>query len=65
MDWQRYVGREKSDGDVVKPFLEHMEDLRWVVIKIVVTMIVSMGVIVGSITISIISPIYSVIENIK
>jgi type IV pilus assembly protein PilC len=28
-------------------------------------MIVSMGVIVGSITVSIISPIYSVIENIK
>ena len=36
--------REKSDGDVVKPFLEHMEDLRWVIIKIVVTLIVSMGI---------------------
>ena len=35
--------REKSDGDVVKPFLEHMEDLRWVIIKIVLTMMVSMG----------------------
>ena len=35
--------REKSDGDVVKPFLEHMEDLRWVIIKIVITMIVAMG----------------------
>ena len=36
--------REHSDGDVVKPFLEHMEDLRWVVIKIVVTLLLSMGV---------------------
>ena len=34
--------REKSDGDVVKPFLEHMEDLRWVIIKIAVTLIISM-----------------------
>ncbi len=36
--------REKSDGDVVKPFLEHMEDLRWVIIKIVLTMVIAMAV---------------------
>jgi sec-independent protein translocase protein TatC len=35
--------REKSDGDIVKPFLEHMEDLRWVVIKIVATLILATG----------------------
>ena len=46
MSWLKkfFKFREKSDGDVVKPFLEHMEDLRWVVIKIVVTMLISMGV---------------------
>ena len=36
--------REHSDGDVVKPFLEHMEDLRWVIIKIVGTLILAMAV---------------------
>ena len=35
--------REKSDGDVVKPFLEHMEDLRWVIIKLVVTLVIAMA----------------------
>ena len=35
--------REKSDGDVVKPFLEHMEDLRWVIIKMAVSLAVGMG----------------------
>src|SRR4051812_2847481 len=28
--------REKSDGEVIKPFLDHMEDLRWTIIKMVV-----------------------------
>jgi sec-independent protein translocase protein TatC len=36
--------REKSDGDVVKPFLEHMEDLRWTLLKIVVTLAVSSAI---------------------
>ena len=46
MNWltKFFKFREKSDGDVVKPFLEHMEDLRWVIIKIVVTLIVAMGI---------------------
>ena len=45
MNWltKFFKFREKSDGDVVKPFLEHMEDLRWVIIKIVITMIIAMG----------------------
>jgi sec-independent protein translocase protein TatC len=34
--------REKSDGDVVKPFLDHMEDLRWVLIKIAIVVVTSM-----------------------
>jgi sec-independent protein translocase protein TatC len=34
--------REKSDGDVVKPFLEHMEDLRWMIIKCAGVLICSM-----------------------
>ena len=34
--------REKSDGDIVKPFLDHMEDLRWALIKMLGTLIVCM-----------------------
>ena len=30
--------REKSDGDIIKPFLDHMEDLRWTIIKLLVTL---------------------------
>jgi sec-independent protein translocase protein TatC len=30
-------------ADVVKPFLDHMEDLRWTLIKIVVTLVLSMS----------------------
>ena len=46
MNWltKFFKFREKSDGDVVKPFLEHMEDLRWVVIKIVATLMLAMGI---------------------
>ena len=31
--------REKSDGDVVKPFLDHMEDLRWTLMKMLFALI--------------------------
>jgi sec-independent protein translocase protein TatC len=34
--------REKSDGDIVKPFLDHMEDLRWTIIKMIVIQILMM-----------------------
>src|SRR5687768_2718378 len=34
--------REKSDGDIVKPFLEHMEDLRWTLLKMLFTLIAAM-----------------------
>src|SRR5688500_16078650 len=34
--------REKSQGDVIKPFLDHMEDLRWTIIKIVLVLVISM-----------------------
>jgi sec-independent protein translocase protein TatC len=34
--------REKADGDVIKPFLDHMEDLRWTLIKMGVTLVISM-----------------------
>jgi sec-independent protein translocase protein TatC len=35
MSWlkQLFNFRESSDGDIVKPFLEHMEDLRWTILK--------------------------------
>lgn len=34
--------RERSDGEVVKPFLEHLEDLRWTLIKMVVSLLAGM-----------------------
>jgi sec-independent protein translocase protein TatC len=34
--------REKSDGDIVKPFLEHMEDLRWTLLKMLFTLLAAM-----------------------
>lgn len=34
--------REKSDGDIVKPFLDHMEDLRWTLIKMGITLFIAM-----------------------
>ncbi len=34
--------REKSDGEVVKPFLDHMEDLRWTIIKMALVQVAAM-----------------------
>lgn len=34
--------REKSDGDIVKPFLDHMEDLRWTIVKMIVIQVTMM-----------------------
>lgn len=34
--------REKSDGDVIKPFLDHMEDMRWTLIKMGITLVIAM-----------------------
>ncbi len=34
--------REQSDGEVVKPFLDHMEELRWTIIKMVVVQVLAM-----------------------
>jgi sec-independent protein translocase protein TatC len=34
--------REKTDGDIVKPFLDHMEDLRWTLIKMGLTLVAAM-----------------------
>ena len=36
--------REKSDGEVIKPFLDHMEDLRWTLIKMGVVQALAMVV---------------------
>src|SRR6187401_2210431 len=32
----------KDDGEVVKPFLDHLEDLRWTIVKVVVTLFIGM-----------------------
>ena len=44
MNWLRkfFAFREQSDGDIVKPFLEHLEDLRWMVVKMALSVIVGM-----------------------
>jgi len=34
--------REKNDGYVPKPFLEHMEDLRWTLLKMFVALVIGM-----------------------
>ena len=34
--------REKSDGDIIKPFLDHMEDLRWTIVKMIVVQVIMM-----------------------
>ncbi|MEP6698310.1 MAG: twin-arginine translocase subunit TatC [Verrucomicrobiota bacterium] len=36
--------REKPEGDSSKPFLEHLEDLRWTVVKMAITLLVAMVV---------------------
>ena len=33
----------KQDGDVVKPFLDHLEDLRWTIVKMVVTLVIGLA----------------------
>ena len=49
MNWLKklFQIREKSDGDVVKPFLDHMEDLRWMLIKTISALGIAMGVAFG------------------
>jgi Sec-independent protein secretion pathway component TatC len=32
-----------ENGDVVKPFLDHLEDLRWTIVKMMVTLVVGMA----------------------
>jgi len=42
------VDEENDEGGPVKPFLEHLEDLRWVLIKIVVSLVVGMIICLGA-----------------
>jgi sec-independent protein translocase protein TatC len=46
MSWIKkfFQFREKSDDEVVKPFLDHMEDLRWTLIKMIMVQVVMMFV---------------------
>src|SRR6185437_14485082 len=34
--------RELPESETAKPFLEHLEDLRWTIVKIAITLIVAM-----------------------
>ena len=44
MNWLRklFQFREQTQGDVVKPFLDHLEDLRWTVVKMGVSLVIGM-----------------------
>lgn len=44
MNWLRklFAFREQSQGDVVKPFLDHLEDLRWTLLKMAVSLVTGM-----------------------
>jgi sec-independent protein translocase protein TatC len=35
--------REQADGEMVKPFLDHMEDLRWMLLKMLLSLTVAMS----------------------
>jgi sec-independent protein translocase protein TatC len=39
---QRPSDPRDENGDIVKPFLDHMEDLRWVIIKVLIVLILCM-----------------------
>lgn len=39
---QHPADQRDENGDIVKPFLDHMEDLRWVVIKVLAVLIIAM-----------------------
>src|SRR5690349_21125444 len=39
--------RENGNPESVKPFLEHLEDLRWTVVKMAVTLVVGMVISFG------------------
>jgi sec-independent protein translocase protein TatC len=39
--------REESDDKAIKPFLEHLEDLRWTLIKMFFTLAIAMGLSLG------------------
>ena len=34
--------REAAEGDTSKPFLEHLEDLRWTIVKMAITLVIAM-----------------------
>src|SRR4029077_16702593 len=34
--------RELPEGETSKPFLEHLEDLRWTIVKIAITLVIAM-----------------------
>ncbi len=39
-----FSNREKLKGDVIKPFLDHLEDLRWTIFKMAATLIAAMAI---------------------
>lgn len=43
MAFRPFQFREKDNPEVVKPFLDHLEDLRWMLIKMAFTLVVTMG----------------------
>src|SRR6478735_1981587 len=60
--------REQADGDVVKPFLEHLEDLRWTLFKMAAVLAVGMiigFVFVDDISAIILKPLRAIIGDVQ
>ena len=37
-----FAARERKDVEMVKPFLDHLEDLRWMLVKMIATLALGM-----------------------
>ncbi len=63
-----FKNREEANADAVKPFLEHLEDLRWTLIKMGLVLVLGMVIsfaFVDSITTIIKAPYEAVVPNAK
>lgn len=63
-----FKSREESNGEAVKPFLEHLEDLRWTIVKMAIVLIAGMIVsfiYVDQISAIILAPLQSLVPDAK
>lgn len=63
-----FKSRDESNGEAVKPFLEHLEDLRWTLVKMGLVLIVGMivaFVYVNEVSALILAPYQAIVPNAK